>query len=151
MRISIFLICGLIAGFAAGCMGIKAPAHATGVIWEVEQVDVRPKVIKRGSPYFPGEKRGLVMRGKVTVQFVVTPKGEVADPVVLSSSNDYFTQPAFEALCSWRFKPAMKGGVPVNCRMKLPMTFSIDGRLQSTRSPRERGQAVPRDARLTRR
>jgi periplasmic protein TonB len=114
----------------AGCS--MRPVRVIGVVWDVDQVDTRPKPIKREPPDFPGEKRGLFMRGQVTIQFVVTTTGQVAEPVVLSSNNDYFTGPAVDAIRRWRFKPAEKEGVPVNCRMQLPMSFSVDGRQKQT-------------------
>ena len=128
MRIYITAVVCMLFVCVTGCF--TRPAQVTGVIWDVEQVDVRPKPIKHESPYFPGEKRGRLMRGKVTIQIVVTTAGQVADPVVLNSSDDYFVGPAVDAICKWRFKPAQKNGVAVNCRIKMPMSFSIDGRLE---------------------
>jgi TonB family protein len=127
MQIYITAVVCMLFVCVTGCS--TKPLHVTGVVWDVEQVDVRPKATKYETPYFPGEKRGRLMRGKVTIQIVVTTDGQVADPVVLSSSDDYFVGPAVDAICKWRFKPAQKDGVVVNCRMKVPMSLSIDGRL----------------------
>jgi len=89
--------------------------------------DVLPRVTYREAPVYPLQMRRAGLRGVVQVGFVLDSKGQVRNPIVISSTNPSFNQPAIDALLKWRFEPGVKNGVPVNVRMEAPMIFTMDG------------------------
>jgi TonB family protein len=61
--------------------------------------------------------------GTVVVSFVVSKSGSVVHPKIVSSTNRGFEEPSLEAILAWKYKPAMKGGKPVDFPMKVPVEY----------------------------
>ncbi|HRP05493.1 MAG TPA: TonB family protein, partial [Opitutaceae bacterium] len=65
------------------------------------------------------------MRGLAVVEFIVDENGHTRNLVARKATDVAFAEAAKIALSQWVFLPAKKGGVPVACRMQVPMVFSI--------------------------
>lgn len=83
-----------------------------------------PVPLFREPPKYPFFARLSGVGGWVLVEFTVTAEGKVIDPVVLDSSPvGTFEQSAKEAIVKWRYTPVLEGGVPVESKTKVQMTF----------------------------
>ncbi len=87
--------------------------------------DSPPRVVFQAPPQYPSEMRHLGQSGKVVVEFIVDTEGVPRDFRVISSTDKAFEEPAIAAVARWRFKPGIKDGRPVNCRMTVPIGFDI--------------------------
>lgn len=99
---------------------ISAPAA-------LASADRPPQVVSQKDPEYPFSMRLSGNRGKVVLQFVVDPNGDVVKVEVVSSSHPDFEAPAVEALLKWKFKPGLKDGRPVFARMQVPIIFLLNG------------------------
>ncbi len=78
------------------------------------EVDRPPRRIAGALPRYPRWARRAGLEGTVTLRFVVTPEGTVADVNIRRIEGDErFGPEAVRALASWRFAPALKDGKPV--------------------------------------
>jgi len=59
------------------------------------------------------------------VQFIVTTDGQVVHAEIKQSSDHRFDEYALNGVKNWRFSPGLVQGKPVNCRMDVPVIFSM--------------------------
>jgi periplasmic protein TonB len=99
-------------------------------------MDPPPPIFKRASrdPKFAGSFQpqypsGLLVRqieGTATLRVLVGTDGRVREALVVSATHPDFGKAAQrQALRAWRFKPATRGGQPVEDWVTLPVTFVI--------------------------
>lgn len=93
--------------------------------FSMDDIDQKPRAIVQPPPTYPSELRGKKMGGVVQVAFIVTESGQVASARVEQSSHPAFGPPALAAVRQWKFEPAVKGGVRVKCRMRVPIRFQV--------------------------
>ena len=92
------LICMLVLGLLASCT-LQQPG------------DQSLQLIKGSTPVYPADLRVKGVGGKVTVQYDVTPQGQVVNAqVVASEPPGLFDAAALEAVRSWRFRPQVRVG-----------------------------------------
>ena len=94
-------------------------------IWDPKELDCPPKLTFSVPPRYPADLRTTGVAGDVLVRFVVTPKGDVRDVVVLSADHLHFGDAAVEAVVRWRFEPGMKNKRKVSTVMELPLRFLV--------------------------
>ena len=94
-------------------------------VYQMNELDEKPKAVYRAQPKYPAELKVLGMEGKALVGFVVSADGAVREVEVEDATNDAFGEAAKKALEQWKFKAAQKGGAAVNCRIAQPFVFSI--------------------------
>jgi protein TonB len=81
---------------------------------------------RRVEPVWPIEARRARMQGTVVLAVTISPEGVPAAVDVLRSSGHFLLdRAAQEALWQWRFDPARRGGVPVEERIAIPITFRL--------------------------
>jgi protein TonB len=81
---------------------------------------------RRVDPVWPIEARRARMQGTVVLAVTISPEGVPAAVDVLRSSGHFMLdRAAQEALWQWRFDPARRGGVPVQDRVAIPITFRL--------------------------
>ena len=85
-----------------------------------------PTPIRAVPPKFPPEMRRTGTSGVVTLNFLVTEKGEVQDPTVQKTTDAAFVPNALDAIRKWKFKPATKDGAPVAVRVSIPIKFDVE-------------------------
>jgi protein TonB len=96
-----------------------------GKIFDVSQLDRQPQAIFQSPPVFPAELRREYPECTVVVGFIITAKGEVAAPYVISSEVRRFEEAALAGVLKWKFKPGFKGGRPVNTRTQIAIYFRV--------------------------
>jgi TonB family protein len=98
-----------------------------------EEIDQQPKVIEAVPPRYPLSLSRTGIEGRVVVQFVVDESGKVINPLVSSSTNRGFDEPALESIRNWKFTPAIYRGRPVASVFEQPITFALHGRGATSR------------------
>lgn len=80
------------------------------------------------APVYPLIARRQGIEGQVILRLLVTPGGDPAEVTVRQSSGHAaLDRSALEAVRRWRFRPALRGGRPVDAVIDLPVTFRLDG------------------------
>ena len=89
------------------------------------EVDVVAKKIAGSSTSYPDAMPKLRSgdSASVTISFVVTEEGEVAEPRILESGGGKLDEAVITAVRSWKYSPAAKRGVKVKVRITLKQTF----------------------------
>ena len=100
-------------------------AERLGKIFDVSQLDRQPVPTIRPSPVFPPELKKDYPESVVTLEFIITSKGDVVAPSVLSSEHGRFAAEAIRAVEKWKFRPGMKAGRPVNTRTQIAINFRL--------------------------
>lgn len=75
---------------------------------------------------YPAIARQAGMEGMVVVQFVVTPDGLPADPVVARSAGEALDRAAIDAVMKLTFTPGKQRGRPVPVRFAIPVRFRLE-------------------------
>ena len=109
-------------------LAVPAPDVAPSVV-----ADLRTAVadeldrIEWQDPVYPREALRNRTRGRVQLEFTITPAGTVRDVVVVDAEpSGVFDRAATDALAKWRFKPRFVDGQPVVQRSSLTMRFDVD-------------------------
>ena len=91
----------------------------------------RPLQLSSGAaPIYPPQAQAQGVEGEVTVQYDVTDQGVVINAVVVaSSSGQVFDAAALQAVTSWNFTPARRGGVAIAQQALVStLTFKVGTR-----------------------
>lgn len=116
---------------AATAMRNDSPARRLGkdeqVTYDLRALDSFPEPTAQTAPLYPFELRRSGLKGEATVEFVVAPDGSVTDAFGVDGTHPAMVDAAVAALKRWKFKPGMKGGVPVAARMQVPVQFQLSG------------------------
>jgi protein TonB len=124
-----FLVCALLLG---ACQSPLIPVAASPLpepadTFAVLEVDRAPKPAARlQRPNYPLDMRRAGIRGEVIVRFVVTPEGKVINATAIKATSATFAVEAVKAVSRWSYEPALKDGLPVYCRMELPIMFKLN-------------------------
>lgn len=94
-------------------------------LFNIEDLDRRPEPIVQTPPVFPYELKQSVSEARVRVGFIVTSRGDVIMPYIISSSDRGFERATLDAVVKWRFKPGVRGGRKVNTRVEQPIDFKV--------------------------
>ena len=120
----------------ASCDGVKlsvptnvarnsGSAERLGKIFDVSQLDRQPEPTVRPSPIFPAELKKEYPESTVTLEFIITSRGDVVAPTVIASEHGRFSEAAIRAVEKWKFRPGSKGGRPVNTRTQIAINFKV--------------------------
>jgi protein TonB len=89
------------------------------------QVD--PRYANAFQPTYPPAERRANRDGRVTVRVLVGIDGRVREIERITATSDAFWQVTQErALRTWRFRPATRGGVPVEAWRTMSLTFRME-------------------------
>jgi protein TonB len=88
---------------------------------------VLPVAVVQALPDFPEQMAGMGIEGKATVSFVVQPDGTVQTATAVAQTNELFGAAAADCVKQWKFRPALRDGVPVGIRMSVPIVFTAAG------------------------
>lgn len=95
--------------------------------FNLNEVDQPPRPIRTFPPQYPFIAKRDNITGRVLLRFVVDVDGNPKEAeVVKGEPEGVFDDAALKALERYKFKPAIKGGKPVNCIVKLPIVFQMD-------------------------
>ncbi|HTQ81548.1 MAG TPA: energy transducer TonB [Thermoanaerobaculia bacterium] len=86
----------------------------------------RPELLKKKNPSYPEYARQERSNGTVFVESIINSAGKIRNPVLLTSGTlPGMEANALDAICDWRFKPALYKGqsVPVYYMLTIKFTF----------------------------
>ena len=96
-------------------------------IYNLKDVDVQPKVVRKIVPRYPYKAQGKGIEGKVLIGFTVDKEGHVQDPKVVNAEpKGVFEKTALDTIVKYKFKPAIKDGKSVSSFVNVPITFDLD-------------------------
>ena len=84
--------------------------------------DAPPRRISYVKPVYPPTAKWLGMKGQVTLAILVQPDGTVGKSVSLINAipaGRGFEEASIEAVREWRFRPAIRGGIPTASRLNV--------------------------------
>ena len=84
-----------------------------------------PKLIHVVEPEFDPKSEDAFTTGVVKIQIIVTSRGDVKDPKVLTGGSAQQSKKAVDAVLQWRFKPGLLNGQPVNVRATVEVNFHL--------------------------
>jgi len=105
--------------------GGKRIAESIGNIFNLADLDRAPEPLLQMAPAYPTKLKKKGEEGTVRVEFVVDTRGNVISALVVESSNHGFDDVTVATVLKWRFRPGVRGGRPVNVRMRVPIGFSL--------------------------
>jgi len=81
---------------------------------------------KNAPPIYPNVSKRLGEEGVVRVRLDVSITGTTTHAIIIQTSGfDRLDKAALKAVKNWRFKPAIKGGRPVETSIDIPVRFTI--------------------------
>ena len=104
---------------------IKLENIKEGDVISLELVETPPVVIKRFPAAYPEHARRLGIQGTVTINVLVSEKGDVADAKILQGIKNAvgFDQAALQAARKWKFEPATVKGIKVKVWIPVAIEF----------------------------
>jgi len=96
-----------------------------GVIFNVGGDVSAPVPIYKPEPTYSEEARRAKYQGTVALWIVVDAQGNVTDARVARPLGLGLDEKALETVRTWRFKPAMRNGVPVAVRLFVKFSFRL--------------------------
>ncbi len=100
------------------------PERAPGTVRMVGDVS-QPLVLTTVNPQFSEEARRKKVDGDVMVHLVVDENGLPQEVRVVRGIGYGLDEKAVEAVRQYRFRPAMRAGVPVRVEMNISVNFQI--------------------------
>ena len=90
---------------------------------------IKARPIERSAPSFPVDALSRGQEGWVMVSFIISPEGEVEEPMIEDSSGvPSLERAALQAVRKWRYSAALRNGTPVEQSMtKTRIVFELDG------------------------
>lgn len=105
-------------GAGLGLQGTVTDGHAAG--------DRQPTPAYQPKPTYPAFARRLGHEGRVVIRIHVLSSGVVAAAhIERSSGYAALDEAALATIKRWRFRPAQRGGQPVDATLNVPITFKL--------------------------
>lgn len=118
MRASLVALVVLVGLSLPGCGDAPPAAPTVGH-------SVPPRAVRTPPPAYPEAIACDGVGGRVELRVTIEPTGKVGTVALQRSSrNAALDQAAIEAVRSWDFAPATRGGRPVPSTISVPMTFN---------------------------
>ncbi|HET6451905.1 MAG TPA: energy transducer TonB [Spirochaetia bacterium] len=115
-----------IAGGASGATGAPDTGAAVGSTGSPTQGLLPPRPVFAIRPAYPRSARLAGAQGLVKVEVLVRADGTVSGASVTASSGSAaLDEAARQAVLHARFSPATQDGVPVDCRVVVPIRFQL--------------------------
>lgn len=106
-----------------GCGGPPKPAAPQPRITAGSTLDCG-RLLRHVRPVYPPEARRQRIQGVVTLEALVTRRGEVTVLRVVKG-NPFFVEAAFRAAIQWRYSPCVLNGEPVEFKTTLEIPFTL--------------------------
>lgn len=97
----------------------------SGKIYDISQLDQKPKASRLIPPLYPYKMSQAGINGDVTVEFSIGPDGKVTDARVVRSSDKEFEASAIAAVSKWQFTPGQKDGQNVITRARQMIKYDL--------------------------
>ncbi len=115
-------------GLGSGDGGGFGPGSGGGIgggVYKIGGGVSSPVPIYKPDPEYSEEARKAKYSGAVTLSIIVDTEGKARDIKVVKSLGMGLDEKAMEAVALWKFRPAMKGGQPVNVRATIEVNFRL--------------------------
>lgn len=90
--------------------------------------DSEPVVVVRNPPQYPTDALRAGVEGTVHMAVSIDAQGNIIEVrVARSSGSSALDHAAMDAVRSWHYKPAMRGGQPAPGTVDVPVDFRLDG------------------------
>ncbi len=106
--------------------GSGASQAALSNVFSLGQLDRPPAERFKAAPVYPPELRRQGVSGSAEILIVLDTDGNVSEATVRRATHPSFGNAAAAAVRQWKFKPGLKDGKAVNCRLVLPVTFRLE-------------------------
>jgi protein TonB len=94
--------------------------------YDISEVDQKPRLIRSVQPQYPFLAKQKNIEGKVLVRFTIDKDGYPRKPEVYTAEPEgYFEEAALKAIMRYKFQPATKDGLPVDCIAIQPINFGL--------------------------
>ena len=108
---------------------IKVTESIYASAYRPNEVDQQPSPVRTFGAKYPFEAQQKGIEGKVLVRCVVNTAGMPQEPEIYrvepKEVEGVFDDAALACIMKFKFRPAMKGGKPVDCIVRVPFTFSV--------------------------
>lgn len=88
----------------------------------------KPTILSADKPEYPENMAATGTVGGSILELRIGADGKVNQTTVLRASHPEFGQAAQKAVSQWVFTPAQKDGKPVECRWRIAVNFSVNGK-----------------------
>jgi iron complex outermembrane receptor protein len=85
---------------------------------------IPPSILSQTEAVYPADALAERKQASLVLLITVGTDGTTSDPTIVQSGGASFDQAALDAVRSWTFKPATRGGVPVATRIRVPFLFA---------------------------
>lgn len=110
-----------------GVSGDELSQQLGDLIFELSELDEKPRPLARLKPIYPPQARMRKIEGFVIIDFIVADDGTARSIEVVSEQpTSIFTKAAKVAIGRWRFSPGTKGGKTVAARVRQKVQFTLD-------------------------
>lgn len=114
---------GLMQGFSLDAFGMAPDVGSEIQIFELSDLDRRPRRLSAVVPQFPPEFQVQGYSGEIRVRILIDEQGNVSILEVVSATHREAVQPVLQALTRWRFEPPLRQGEPVRAAYIQPLTY----------------------------
>jgi protein TonB len=104
------------------------PAVTAGQWVPLDQVDSQPQLLNTVNAIYPPLMMQRKIEGQLQFSILISENGDVLKADLISASTDHlgFESAARTALLKRKYKPALKGGVPVQVAIPINMVFKLN-------------------------
>ncbi len=109
------------AGHGDGAPQTHAPSAAPGAVPTADRVQI-PIFLEGATPELP---KGVTLSrpAEVKLRVTVSTDGRISDATVMRSAGSALDEAAIRAVMSWRFRPALFDGQPIEVQSDIPLVF----------------------------
>src|SRR5262245_37841545 len=133
MKLPIVCLCLTLAGTGLQAQTApppSSPLHESLKAMSAEPYRVgedvsRPEKISGEPPVYTEQARKARLQGVVIVEAIIDENGDVTQANVLKDLPMGLSESALAAVQSWKFKPALRAGVPVKVYYTLTVNFQV--------------------------
>lgn len=83
-----------------------------------------PSPVNMPMPAFPAGLSAVSIQGAVTAEFTVDEQGKPGAVTILSATHPELEAAVKTVISTWQFKPALKNGLPVAQKLRVPIQFT---------------------------
>jgi TonB family protein len=107
----------------AFCAALPIAMGATASLAQPEPAVRPPSVETKVDAIYPADQIAAARQVTLVLRITIAADGSVTDPEVIESGGPAFDAAALAAVRQWRFRPALREGVPVPSRIRIPFLF----------------------------
>ncbi|MEX0331916.1 MAG: energy transducer TonB [Puniceicoccaceae bacterium] len=111
--------------FGFGGFAVRPDSLSEMQIFEIKDLDSRPKRLKAVAPVYPMELQRAGIEGTVRVRILIDQAGSVRVLEFVDVVDRRFIEPVTDAVERWQFEAPMKDGKPVQAAYILPLPFQL--------------------------